>query len=66
MVRGDGQFEAADFDISACYSERGQALPSSRPQAAAPEPLLSPATYLRSAHLQEVLSGRRWATKTNS
>jgi hypothetical protein len=30
MVRGNGQFDAADFDISACYSERGHALPSSR------------------------------------
>jgi hypothetical protein len=30
MVRGDGQFETADFDISACYSERGQALLGSR------------------------------------
>jgi hypothetical protein len=30
MVRGHGQFEAADFDISACYSERGQALLGSR------------------------------------
>jgi predicted O-methyltransferase YrrM len=30
MVRGDGEFEAADFDISACYSERGQALLGSR------------------------------------
>ncbi len=26
IVRGDGEFEAAGFDISACYSERGQAL----------------------------------------
>jgi predicted O-methyltransferase YrrM len=29
--RGHRQFDAADFDISACYSERGQALLSSRP-----------------------------------
>ena len=36
IVRGDGQFDPADFDISTCYSERGQALLASRIEVVSP------------------------------